>query len=63
MKLKMEINLDNAAFQPESEGHEVSRIFGEFACRIDNCPCNIGDTYSMFDANGNRIGSIKISGN
>jgi len=55
MKLHIEMDCDNAAFEPEP-GQEAARILSELARLIDGSK----PPYSgkLFDANGNRVGSF-----
>ena len=59
MKLKIEIRMDKAAFEPE-QGTEAGRILRELATLIKGeipSPNRIG----LFDINGNRVGEAKIT--
>lgn len=59
MKLTIEIELDNAAFEEEGPD-EVSRILANLAERL---PCPLRDTdgcMSLHDLNGNWVGKARI---
>ena len=57
MKAKIEINLDNDAFQP-SAGPELARILRNLANDLDEHP----DAYGIVvaDINGNSVGHFEI---
>ncbi len=57
MKAKIEINLDNDAFQP-SAGPELARILRRLAIDLDEHP----DAYEIVvaDINGNSVGHFEI---
>jgi hypothetical protein len=60
MKLKIEIDLDNAAFEPEFEGHEVARILHEMAEEIDYIALHPSFVRHLQDINGNSVGKAKV---
>ncbi len=60
MKLKIEIKMDNAAFG-ETNGLEVSRILTQLAGKVDYERLNVGDAIACMDANGNRVGQLKVT--
>lgn len=55
MKLKIEIDLDNAAFEPDAN-EEIARILGDLSgMRLyDESPIRIRDN------NGNTVGNLRI---
>lgn len=60
MKAKIEITIDNAAFEDMGHASELGRILRDLAHGIENNgetgPC------SLLDVNGNKVGSFKITG-
>lgn len=58
MKFTLEIDCDNAAFDP-SPGEEINRILS----RLAECgePFAAGDQAPLFDTNGNRVGHWKLA--
>jgi hypothetical protein len=59
MKAKIEINLNNDAFQP-SAGPELARILRNLAQDLDDYPDALG--VSVMDVNGNTVGSLEVVG-
>lgn len=61
MKLKIEITMDNAAFEPDN-GTEAARILRKLADEIDggNYPVS-GIVKPLFDVNGNECGKAKVT--
>ena len=57
MKLKLEINMDNAAFDPDA-GYEAARILAD-AVKAVAMGCIRS---SLFDINGNVVGKFSITG-
>ena len=57
MKAKIEINLDNDAFQP-SAGPELARILRNLAQDLDDYPDAFG--IGVMDVNGNTVGNFEI---
>lgn len=65
MKLKIEIKMDNAAFDPYA-GTEVARILRKLADKIDGDPVNgvglgYGLTANLLDSNGKPCGKAKVT--
>lgn len=64
MKLKIEIKLDNAAFEQETtslrSGYEVSRILDRLSNDVRHDSLKVGDTYSLHDVNGNHAGKASV---
>jgi hypothetical protein len=60
MKLKLEIKMDNAAFE-DHPGSEVARILRDFADTIEEVPMPVGSSESLRDINGNTVGQAKIT--
>ena len=57
MKLKLEITMDNAAFE-EDEGAEAARIMRDAADSVEMGCIRA----SLFDLNGNVVGKFSITG-
>lgn len=57
MKLKIEITLDNAAFE-EAAGQEVNRILSDLPERLNFKP---GENIGLYDINGNHCGTAKVT--
>ena len=63
MKIKIDINCDNAAFFP-CPGHEIARILNKLADNMSDM--NIVDMTNMektalWDINGNKIGNVMLT--
>jgi len=58
MRLNLVLDTDNAAFEGDQLGHEVSRIFEDLAKEFSYYP--IRDR-TLRDINGNTVGSVKWS--
>ena len=61
MKLKIEIDMNNAAFEDAGSGVEVARILREIADRNENAIFQVGDGFNLKDINGNRTGYLKVT--
>ena len=61
MKLKIQITMDNAAFEPRNG--EVARILLALAGDLEagNCLSDVGDHETLMDINGNRVGEARIT--
>lgn len=59
MKLKIEIELDNAAFE-DNGPEEVTRILECLASRLPDPPALTGQELSCHDVNGNWVGYARI---
>jgi len=60
MKLKIQITMDNAAFE-EAQGRESARILRELAERIeDSSTLDPGLWATLHDMNGNKVGTAKV---
>jgi hypothetical protein len=58
MKLKIEINLDNASFGDNSD---IQRILRGFANKLESLPTfEGGETVPLVDVNGNSVGFAKV---
>jgi hypothetical protein len=57
-KFKLEIELDNAAFDPNPYP-EITRILGDVQDALDQWQ---DDCDSVYDINGHKVGSWKITG-
>ena len=68
MKLVITIDCDNEAFNGQDCGRELARILKIVTDRVDlESKSDLirgyhGDPKSLFDTNGNRVGSMKITG-
>ncbi len=60
MKLKITIDMDNAAFDGDS-GTEAARILRKTADTIDGLDLAQGETLSLRDINGNAVGEAKVT--
>ena len=60
MKLTLTLKMGNAAFD-DSPAEEVARILHRFADDIRNHFLEEGDSYPLFDINGNKVGVVAIS--
>ena len=61
MKLKIEISLDNAAFE-DACGHESARILAKLAAALkEGCYCMATLDAPLFDINGNKVGNAKVT--
>lgn len=60
MKLKVEIVMDNAAFEPEN-GTEAARILRYLAERFDGEHLRAKDLRPLRDVNGNRVGEARVT--
>lgn len=58
MKIKIEISMDNAAF--EDDHGELARILRRLADRVDGTPRTEGDGEYLRDVNGNRVGHWEV---
>ena len=61
MKLTIEINLDNAAFDGDDGAEEVKCVVSRFANRAGNNVRIPGALFQLYDANGNRCGTARVS--
>ena len=61
MELRLTLRMDNAVFEGEP-GPEVARILVELADRIGAGALVSGAVFHLFDANGNRVGSARVTG-
>lgn len=62
MKLKIEIEMNNAAFEPR-HGAEAARVMREVAeiLDADSELSEVGDSFTLRDFNGNRVGTAKVT--
>jgi hypothetical protein len=61
MKLKIEIEMDNAAFE-DGNGREAARILRDLADNIEPWQLAAGEANpSLRDANGNKVGTAKVT--
>ena len=59
MTLTINIACDNSAFDDHKEA-EIGRILKEFADDLQTHNIVIGDTFSLDDANGNKVGEVIV---
>lgn len=59
MKLKIEIEMDNAAFE-SGNGAEAARILRFLASRINDLDLNPSFGWKLTDFNGNRVGKAEV---
>lgn len=61
MKLKIELTMDNAAFDPVAD--EIQRILTNIGEDISNgtALCEIGDHETLRDINGNTVGEARVT--
>ena len=60
MKLKIEIKMDNAAFEPDN-GTEAARILEKLAVRWRDESLAVGESCRLLDVNGNCVGEAKVT--
>lgn len=67
MKLKIEIKMDNAAFEAAEEtsrfrnGWEPARILTDLADEIRDGALESGEIWNLRDINGNHVGQARIT--
>lgn len=62
MKLKIEINMDGAAFDGWQAGSEVARVLENFASGMAGRDLNReADLFTLRDANGNTVGVAMVT--
>ena len=61
MKLKIQITMDNAAFEGDGGGSEAARILRDLADRIDG-GLTSKTLVRLNDVNGNNVGTAKVTG-
>jgi hypothetical protein len=62
MTFAVTIKLDNAAFDDDACGAEISRILQDLATRVDGYSLGSIRTFqrSVFDVNGNKCGRVEV---
>lgn len=62
MNITITINTDNDAFQ-ESMNYETSRILEVLVKKLrrDEIDIHVGETASLLDINGNKVGKIEVT--
>ena len=59
MTTKIEINMDNAAFE-EINGAELARILRELASVVEDVHLTAGHYKRVGDSNGNKVGQFVV---
>lgn len=64
MKFKIEIECDNAAFEDGvyGPGEELGRILDALSDKLGSLVIRPGDSESLHDSNGNRVGQWSLTG-
>jgi hypothetical protein len=57
MRVKITIDIDNAAFE---DSDELSRVIHETADKAIGLPLRPGTWISIFDINGNKVGKLEF---
>jgi hypothetical protein len=60
MKLKLEIEMGNAAFHDGYNGDEIARILHHLASSFRGINAKRGDDGSLRDYNGNTVGAWRV---
>jgi hypothetical protein len=61
MKLTLEINMDNAAFE-DSPGQEAARILRLAARKVEGAEAQDIGSFPLLDSNGNKVGRVTVEG-
>lgn len=61
MKLTIEINLDNAAFDGDDGAQEVKFVVSRFVNKAGNNVRIPGALFQLYDTNGNRCGTARVT--
>lgn len=56
MKIKIEFDLDNAAFAESGTENEIATILKEIATRVEFK--GVGNGFKVMDSNGNSVGTV-----
>ncbi len=61
MEARIYIEMDNAAFEKDTEGSELARILRGLADKVDECSMNSEGPWeiSLQDINGNKVGIME----
>jgi hypothetical protein len=62
MKLAIQIEMDNAAFDGDENGSEAATILRGLAANIEGVGLCAKDHGTLYDHNGNRTGAWSVSG-
>jgi hypothetical protein len=62
MKLKLTMDLGNAAFSDGNAGREVARILHQLAVAVEQWSGANQFEEGLWDVNGNRVGEVKTTG-
>jgi len=62
MKFRLDIDCDNAAFSDgeNNAGREVARILALASLQISSEYGEAGQSFPLFDSNGNRVGEARF---
>jgi hypothetical protein len=67
MKLKIEIKMDNAAFEANGEsrrfrnGDEPARILKDLVVGWKGSNLEVGEIWNLHDHNGNQVGQARVT--
>ena len=61
MKLKLEMNLDNAAFRDEDGNLDMESVARHLDRVVEAIRCGAASSNAIMDLNGNRCGRYSIS--
>lgn len=61
MQIKIQINMDNAAFQDGNAGREITSILMDLISNLYKETIKIGFSCPLYDNNGNEVGSAKFT--
>lgn len=60
MRLKIEIQMDNAAFE-ENAGGQCALILKGLAARLQDACLDEEYHHGLYDENGNKVGALKVT--
>ena len=63
MKLEIEIDLENDAFQDDNNARECARILREWCEKFEGTTLDRYDTWTLRDINGHTVGHVWIAEN
>jgi hypothetical protein len=63
MKLKIEMDMDNAAFENGRREFEANRILSDLGAKLmTSTPIRLDEHWLLWDANGNQVGQAEVCG-